>query len=93
MMEAPSTAPKIAKNTVKGSSGASRPAGKTDSCDEALRAGKQPVASEVTTLPVEGDKNIATKIAQSNMDGNPKKRTEAVWGGPTVKGSGDFQQK
>jgi hypothetical protein len=77
----------------KPSAGARRPAGKSDNCDEALGNPGRFVGEEVKTLPVEGEAGVCTKIAQENMDGNPKKRTDNVWGGPTVKGSGDFQQK
>lgn len=77
----------------KPSAGARRCPGKSDSPTEALGNPGRYKPEEVKTLPVEGEAGICTKIAQENMDGNPKKRTENVWGGPTVKGSGDFQQK
>lgn len=51
-------------------SGARRPAGKTDSCDEALRSGSLPKSEEVTTLPVESDNNKCYEAMETQNDGN-----------------------
>lgn len=68
--------------------GARRPAGKTGDCEESLRKSKMPKESAVTTVSPDANKGKCKELASANMDGNPKKRTRNVWGGETVKGTG-----
>ena len=62
------------------SSGATRPAGKSDSCEETLRKGKQPKAEAVREA--KSQEGVAAKCIKQQVDGNSDhhKRTKAVWG-------------
>lgn len=61
---------------------------KSNDSEATLRKGSLPQSSAVTTVSPDTNKGLATKLASANIDGNPKKRTKAVWGGETVKGTG-----
>jgi hypothetical protein len=61
---------------------------KTNDCEATLRKGNVPKSSAVTTVDRDANKGLAKKLASANIDGNPKKRTENVKGGATVKGTG-----
>ena len=61
---------------------------KDNSTEATLRKGSLPGSSAVTTVSPDVNKGKATELASANIDGNPKKRTKAVWGGETVKGTG-----
>lgn len=62
---------------------------KTNDCEATLRKGNIPASSAVTTVSPDSNKGLAKKLAAANIDGNPKKRTRNVWGGETVKGTGE----
>ena len=62
------------------SSGATRPAGKSDSCEETLRKGKQPKAEAVQTAKENGVSVKACRDKQIEENGSPKKRTKNQWG-------------
>jgi hypothetical protein len=61
---------------------------KTNDCDATLRKSNMPKSSAVTTVDRDANKGLAKKLASTNIDGNPKKRTKNVWGGETEKGTG-----
>ena len=61
---------------------------KTNDAEATLRKGNMPTSSSVTTVDKDSNKGLCEKLASANIDGNPKKRTRAVWGGETVKGTG-----
>jgi hypothetical protein len=64
------------------SAGATRPAGKTDSCDEALGNPGRFKPETVTTLPVESDNNKCYEAMEVQNDGNvltvTQKQEEAI---------------
>jgi hypothetical protein len=62
---------------------------KTNDCDATLRKGNMPKESKVTTVDRDSNKGLTKKLAQANIDGNPKKRTRTVTGGDTTKGTGE----
>ncbi len=76
----------IVEQTVVGvtaKSGATRPGGKSDEVTQTLRSGSLPVAEAVRTVDRDANKDIRKKAQQQQEgpgDGNPKKRTKAVWG-------------
>ena len=61
---------------------------KSNDSEATLRKGNMPKESAVTTVDPDANKGLCKKLASDNIDGNPKKRTEDVCGGPTVKGTG-----
>ena len=61
---------------------------KSNDCEATLRKGNMPKESAVTTVNPDANKGKCKELASANMDGNPKKRTRNVWGGETVKGTG-----
>lgn len=71
-------------------SGARRPAGKTDSCDESLRSGSLPKSEDVKTVDMSANSGTAVKAAlvqaqgdgvdKNVTNGNPKKRESNSWG-------------
>jgi regulator of RNase E activity RraA len=58
------------KVVAKPSAGATRAAGKSDSCDEALGNPGRFVGETVTTLPVEGNGTAAYDAMEKQNDGN-----------------------
>lgn len=63
-------------------------AGKSNDPEATLRKGSLPASSAVTTVSPDVNKGLAVKLASADIDNNPKKRTESVHGGKTVKGTG-----
>ena len=86
LMEGKETKTKVNANP---EAGARQPAGKSSECDAVLRKGNMPKESTVTTVDPDANKGLCERLASANIDGNPKKRTENVKGGPTTKGTGE----
>lgn len=61
---------------------------KSNAADATLRKGNQPKSEKVRTVNPDANKGLAKRLADTNDDGNPKRRTRSVSGGPTVPGTG-----
>lgn len=62
---------------------------KSNNSTATLRADTVPKAEQVREVNPSANKGLCTELASANTDGNPKKRTTCVWGGPTVPGTGE----
>jgi len=68
---------------VTAKSGATRPEGKSDEVTQTLRSGSLPTSEAVREVDLKANPGVRERAQQQQEgrgDGNPKKRTRAVWG-------------
>ncbi|HET9280358.1 MAG TPA: hypothetical protein VFR24_00150 [Candidatus Angelobacter sp.] len=70
--------------------GARQMAGKTCNADSAITDAKKYKPEAVRQVDPNANKGVVAKCVeqQGGTQNNPKRRTDNVWGGPTVKGTG-----